>query len=109
LLLAGGAVCLSLMAAASGGVAAESFSVWAVVLDLVLVMAVVFVVLRVDALRYASRYFFVPLLSIAEGLILLRSGVTLRQGFGLALLAAGGLALVRGRGTDGGTSGLRLR
>ena len=38
----------------------------AVVLDLALVMLVVFVVLRVDALRYVSRYFFVPLLSIVE-------------------------------------------
>jgi hypothetical protein len=109
LLLAGGTVCLALMGAVSGGFAAESFSMWAVVLDLAVAGLVVFVVLRIDALRYVSRYFFVPLLSIVEGLILLRSGVTLRQGFGLALLAAGSAALVRGRGTDGGTSGLRLR
>jgi hypothetical protein len=109
LLLAGGAGCLALTGAVSGGFAAETFSVWAVVLDLVVATAVVFVALRVNALRYVSRYFFIPLLSIAEGLVLLRSGVTLRQGLGLVLLAAGGVALVRGRGTDGGTFGLRLR
>jgi hypothetical protein len=109
LLLAGGAGCLALMGAALGGFAVQAFSVWAVVLDLLVAAVVVFVVLRVDALRYISRYFFVPLLSIVEGLVLLRSGATLRQGFGLALLAAGGVALLRGRGTDGGTSGLRLR
>jgi hypothetical protein len=111
LLFAGGAVGLAVMEAArkaSSGEVAQSFSLWAVGLDAVIVGLVVFVVLRVDALRYVARYFAVPLLSVVEGLVILHLGMSLRQGIGLALLAGGALALLTMRRTDGDTSTLHL-
>jgi hypothetical protein len=111
LLFAGGGVCLALMEAARGvssGVPAQAFSVWAVGLDAVVAGLAVFVVMRMEPLRYVSRYFVVPLLTIVANLAILRPYVSFRQWVGLVLMAAAALALVRMRGTGGGTSMLDL-
>ncbi len=111
LLFAGGAVGLVLIEAgrvASSGVPAQGFSVWALALDALLTGLVVRVVLQMDGMRYAARYFAIPLFTIVETALILRSGVTLRLCAGMVLLAAGSVGLLRARGTDADTSALHL-
>ena len=112
MVLAGGAVCLVVIEvgrAVSSGVPAQMFSVWAVGIDLVLTGLVVAVVLQMEALRYAARYFAIPLLTVVENLVVDRAGMSLRLGSGMVLLAWGAVMLLRTRGTEGGTSQLELR
>ncbi|MEO7030699.1 MAG: hypothetical protein ABI147_14985 [Acidobacteriaceae bacterium] len=111
LLFAGGAVGLVLIEAgrvASSGVSAQSFSLWGMALDALLTGLVVLVVLQMDGLRYAARYFAIPLLTIVETALIVRSGVTLRLCAGMVLLAAGAVGLLRARGGDDEISSLHL-
>jgi hypothetical protein len=87
---------------------AGTISPWAVALDGAEAALAVLAVLQVDEVRYASRYFAVPLLTVLEGAALLRSGLTVRFGFGLALLAVGSAALWRRRDTAETMPGLHL-
>jgi hypothetical protein len=73
---------------ASGG-SAGAISACAVGLDGLEAALTVLAVLQRNELRYASRYFAVPLVSVLEGVALLRSGITIRLAAGLFLLAAG--------------------
>ncbi len=106
-LLAGGAGGLAVLEAGrrvAGGASGQNFSPWAVVLDALVAGLTVFLVSRVSGLRYASRYFAVPLLTILEGLALGVSGLTLRLGIGLLLLAAAVVAVWRARLAGEGTT-----
>ncbi|WP_213803444.1 hypothetical protein [Granulicella sp. dw_53] len=64
----------------------------------------VFLLRNMDPLRFGTRYLVVPLLAIVEGYILLRPDLTLRNGFGIGLLAAGASFLLFSRRTDGVSS-----
>jgi drug/metabolite transporter (DMT)-like permease len=57
---------------------------------------------RMEPVRLAGRFLVVPLLTIVEGFVLLRPGLTLRMGVGAALLAggAGMMLLLRGPQED---------
>jgi hypothetical protein len=110
-LLVGGALGLVMMEAgraASSGLEAQEFSVGAVALDAVVLGLAVFVVLRMDGVKYASRYFVVPLVMVVEGVALFRGGVTLRIGVGMVLLGVGAVGLVRRRRAFEGESSLGL-
>jgi hypothetical protein len=110
LLFTGGAVCLGLLEARHAAPidGALPFPFAAVGIDIVLTALTVFVVLRTDAMRYAARYFVVPLLTIVEGLLVLREGVTLRLGAGIALLAVAAAALLTTRRDGDRSSSLGL-
>lgn len=111
LLLAGGAVGLGLIEAmrvASSGVRAQTFSAWALALDALLTGLVVLAVLQMDGIKYASRYFAIPLLTVVETALILRAGVTLQLCVGMVLLAAGSVGLLRTRSTKADTSSLHL-
>jgi len=112
LVFAGGAVCLVLIEvwrAVETGAPAQAFSVWAVALDAVLAVAAIAVVLQVEAPRYVSRYFMVPLLAVISNVVVFRFNVGLRVGAGMVLMAAGAVSLLNSRGTGDGTSELHLR
>jgi hypothetical protein len=112
LLFAGGGICLALMETArlaTSHMAAPPLSAWAVGINLLLVALTVFVVLQAEAAHYVSRYFVIPLLTIVEGVLIFRSGITLRLCVGMALLVVSTVVLVRVRGTDAESSQLRLR
>jgi drug/metabolite transporter (DMT)-like permease len=71
-----------------------------IVLDLPIVFLLVWLLQQVEPPRLASRYFIVPLLSAAEGIILMRSRIEPRMAVGLALMVAGSTALLLWRGSD---------
>lgn len=77
--------------------------------DLIVIGLMVLALLRVGALRFASSYFFIPLLTVVGGAVVMRPGWGVRLLLGLALLAIGGGAQVRTRGIEEGTPGLGLR
>lgn len=111
MLLAGGAIALVLMEARrvfGTDVAPMEFPWGAVAIDVVVSGFTVLVVLQIDAIRYASRYFVIPLLTIVEGLLILREGVTFRLCVGLALLVVASAALLRGRDYGDSPAGLGL-
>jgi drug/metabolite transporter (DMT)-like permease len=58
--------------------------------------------------RFGSRYLVIPLLTVVEGFVLLRPELTLRMGFGVALLAGSAAILLLSREVDEG-AGLSLR
>ncbi len=57
---------------------------------------------------FGARYLVVPLVTVVEGYVVLRPEVTLRMGFGAALLAGSAAYLLLARGADEGV-GLSLR
>lgn len=93
---------------ALGGVAVSSVSAAPIAFDLFFTGLMVFLVLQMDARRYVSQYFIVPVLTVVEGVVLLHSGLTLRLCVGMVLMAAAAFALLRRESTGGGTSVLRL-
>jgi len=58
--------------------------------------------------RFGARYLVVPLVTVVEGYVLLRPELTLRMGFGVALLAGSAAFLLAAPGVDE-RAGLSLR
>jgi drug/metabolite transporter (DMT)-like permease len=58
--------------------------------------------------RFGARYLVIPLVTVVEGYVVLRPEVTLRMGFGVALLAGSAAFLLLSRGVDE-SAGLSLR
>jgi drug/metabolite transporter (DMT)-like permease len=58
--------------------------------DVVEVLLIVWLLREMPPVRFAARYFVIPLLTILESFVLMRPEWTVRMGFGTALLAAGG-------------------
>jgi hypothetical protein len=58
--------------------------------------------------RFGARYLVIPLLIVVEGYVVLRPEVTVRMGFGVALLAGSAAVLLLSRGVDE-RGGLSLR
>jgi drug/metabolite transporter (DMT)-like permease len=57
--------------------------------------------------RFGARYLVAPLVTLVEGYVLLRPGLTWRLGFGFALMAGGAAVLLFSRGAEEG-AGLSL-
>jgi hypothetical protein len=93
----------------SGGATVQSFSPGAVALDLLIAGLVVVLVLQMEARRYVSQYFIVPVLTVLEGVVLLHATLPLRLYVGMALMGIAAFALLRGKRTADGTSVLSLR
>jgi len=92
-----------------GGAAAQSFSPLAVAVDLFLASMAVVLVLLMDVRRYVSQYFIVPVVTVLEGVVLLRVALPLRLCAGMILMGVAAFALLRRQRTANGTSVLRLR
>lgn len=104
-----GLAVLELVRKISGVGAAQPFSPLAVAIDLVIAGMVVVLVLHMDARRYVSQYFIVPVLTVLEGIVLLHAVPPFRLWVGMGLLGIAAFALLQGERTADGTSVLRLR
>lgn len=112
LMFLGGEAGLAVMELArkiSGGATLQSFSPGAVALDLLIAGLVVVLVLQMEARRYISQYFIVPVMTVLEGVVLLHAALPLRLCVGMALMGIAAFALLRGKRTADGTSVLSLR
>jgi hypothetical protein len=110
-LFAGGAIVLVVLRAvvvATSGEVSEAVSASAVAIDAVLAGLLVLAVMRLEAMRFVSSYFAIPMLAVVEGVAIFRSGLTFRLGCGVLLLAIGLVGLLKKQVTDDGTSLLRL-
>jgi drug/metabolite transporter (DMT)-like permease len=57
--------------------------------DVVEILLIVWLLREMPPLRFAARYFLIPLVTVVESFALVRPELTARMGFGTALLAAG--------------------
>ena len=71
-------------------------------------MLLVVLLRAVAPVRFGARYLAIPLLALVEGYVLLRPDLTLRMGFGVAVVAGSAAFLLLSRGADDG-AGLSLR
>jgi hypothetical protein len=58
--------------------------------DAVEVLLIVLLLRETAPIRFAARYLLIPLVTVLEGYFVMRPEWTVRMGFGMALLAAGG-------------------
>ena len=80
----------------------------AVLVEGVEVVLLVVLLRGMSPVRFGARYLVIPLVTVLEGYVVLRPEVTLRMGFGVALLAGSAAVLVLSRGGDE-SGGLSLR
>jgi drug/metabolite transporter (DMT)-like permease len=74
---------------------------WVAMLVQAIEVVLLVVLLRgMSPVRFGARYLVVPLVTVVEGFVLLRPEVTLRMGFGVALLAGSAAFLLLSRGVD---------
>ncbi len=105
----GGAVCLGLLEAVRlerTGVVAAPVTASAVGINVVIAVLTVWVFVQGEAMAYVARYFLVPLITIVEGVLIFREGVTGRLVVGVGLLAVGTGALLWSRRREGDGLGL---
>lgn len=76
--------------------------------DAVEVVLVVWLLRAMRPVRFAARYFLIPLLIVVEGWIVWRPGLTARMGFGIGLAFTGAVTLLLMR-CGGEGEGLSLR
>jgi hypothetical protein len=76
--------------------------------DMVEVLLLVWLLREMAPVRFAARYLVIPLVTVLESYVLMRPELTIRMGFGTALLAAGAAGLLFLKAEDGETA-LSLR
>jgi hypothetical protein len=71
----------------NGLVSVLSIASW---VDVVEVLLIVWLLREMPPIRFAARYLVIPLVTVVESYVVMRPELTVRIGFGTALLAAGG-------------------
>jgi drug/metabolite transporter (DMT)-like permease len=93
------AVLLLICAWASGATVWDRSSLmsllsWSSLVDVIEVLLLLWLLRRMPPVHFASRYLFIPLLTVLEAYVLLRPELTLKIGAGAILLAAGAGSLL---------------
>ena len=103
-LLMGGFVCLMGIEGwrlVTSGVEAQAISWGGVTMDALVAALTVMAVSQMSALRYVSRYFVVPMVTVVEGLVILHPELSLRFCVGMGLMLAAAVGLWRGADSQG--------
>lgn len=76
--------------------------------EVIVMIAMVWLLREMMPVRFAARYLVIPLLTVLEGYVFLRPDLTVRMGFGMALLAVGAGMILFSKNL-GDEAGLSLR